>query len=311
MSPAPHIHTFTGNLLAERTLEFDTWAPGQTQRARRESFQVGGKGVNVSKMLTRLGAANTALCFLGGAPGAECEAWLRARGFALKAFATDQPTRSGTVVRGGGHAETTFLGPDVPPSAAAVRACAEYLDALPAGQVLAVCGSIPGWAGSEFDPLRAALERWLARGILAADTYGPPLAWLAARPLQLIKINATELRTLGYAAESAGETLAAIDRHSPARRWIVTDGPGAVWFRDAAEAPARLLPPPVPEVSATGSGDVLHAALLASLFRDGCTLAEAVAWAIPLAAANAAHPGIAEFPLIPGSEKPRAALGEY
>lgn len=71
---APAIFTLTGNLLAERTLEFDRWTAGKTQRAGRETFQVGGKGINVSKMLTRLRVPNTALCFTGGAPGAECAA---------------------------------------------------------------------------------------------------------------------------------------------------------------------------------------------------------------------------------------------
>ena len=47
--PSPHLYTLTGNLLAERTLEFDHWSPGRTQRAKRETFQVGGKGFNVSQ----------------------------------------------------------------------------------------------------------------------------------------------------------------------------------------------------------------------------------------------------------------------
>jgi len=119
-SSAPHIFTLTGNLLAERTFEFASWQAGKTQRATRESFQVGGKGINVSKMLNRLGAPNTALCFTGGAPGAECEAWLRERNFSHRAFPTGQPTRTGLVVRGGVQPETTFLGSDVPPGAEAL-----------------------------------------------------------------------------------------------------------------------------------------------------------------------------------------------
>ncbi len=58
--------------------------------------------------------------------------------------------------------------------------------------MLAICGSLPGWETADFDPLRAALERWLQRGRLVADTYGPPLTWLAKQPLDLIKINRTE-----------------------------------------------------------------------------------------------------------------------
>lgn len=292
---APHIFTLTGNLLAERTLEFDTWTPGQTQRARSASFQVGGKGINVAKMLTRLRTPNTALCFTGGASGAECEAWLAARGLSHHTFATSTPTRTGTVVRSLAPAaasapgETTFLGPDAAPDAAALRTCAAFLDAQPAGQILALCGSFPGWSAADFDPLRAALARWLSRGILAADTYGPALSWASAQPLDLIKINADELR--GFAPD-----LAHLPSTATARRWVVSDGPRTVTVRDTAGTLSPLVPPPIHEVSATGSGDVLFACILHAHFVVGRSLRDAVAHALPYAAANAAHPGIAEFP---------------
>lgn len=298
MTPsAPHVFTLTGNLLAERTLVFETWTPGRTQRAAAASFQVGGKGVNVAKMLARLGVPATALVFAGGAPGAECEAWLAARGLPHRAFATRTPTRTGTVVRAaaGTPAETTFLGPDAAPDAAALAACAAFLDAQPAGQVLAFCGSFPGWATADFDPLRAALLRWLARGVLVADTYGPPLAWSAGQPLALIKINADELRTLapsGTAAPPPG----------PTRRWVVSDGPRRVVVWDGPSV-AEFSPPPVNEVSATGSGDVLLACLLHAHFVHSRPLTESVRYALPYAAANAAHAGIAEFPEPAAAEK--------
>ena len=290
MNAPPHLFTLTGNLLAERTLEFDAWTPGRTQRARRATFQVGGKGINVSRMLTRLGAPNTALCFTGGATGDECAGWLRERGLAHRAFATGTPTRAGSVIRdaSGAHAETTFLGPDAAPDAAAVGACADFLDAQAGGHVLALCGSFPGWAEAAFDPLRAALERWLARGILVADTYGPPLGWAAERGLALIKINADELRSLSTVDGASLPPLV--------KRWVVTDGPGPVWLRDGDAARITLTPPRVREVSATGSGDVMLACLLEGLFRRKLTLRDSVAFALPYAAANAAHPGIGEFP---------------
>ncbi|MDP3071974.1 MAG: PfkB family carbohydrate kinase [Opitutaceae bacterium] len=291
MSAPPHIFTLTGNLLAEHTLEFEAWTPGRTQRARRETFQVGGKGINVSKMLRRLGVAHTALAFTGGATGRACEEWLRAQGFACRLFATATPTRRGIVVRdhSGAHPETTFLGSDSPPDAAALQVCAAFLEAQPDGQVLALCGSFPGWASPDAAPLRAALHRWARRGALVADTYGPPLADLVAAPLALLKINADEARTLPAGNSAALPTSL--------QRWIVTDGPRAVRLRDGANAEETLLPPVVREVSPTGSGDVLLAAVLESIFIRGRPLREAVDAALPLAAANAAHPGIADFPL--------------
>ena len=286
-APTPLILTLTGNLLAERTLEFDTWSPGATQRARAESFQVGGKGINVARMLRRLDAPHAALCFAGGATGAECEAWLQVRGFHHRVFRTTGATRAGTVVRAPDRPETTFLGPDVPPDAAAAAACAEFLDAQPAGTVLAVCGSLPGWATPAPAPLREALARWARRGMLAVDTYGPALADLAALGPDLVKINAQEFAGLPEAIRSGAS--------SRVKRWIVTDGPAPVRVRDAA-GERTFLPPKVTEVSPTGSGDVLFACVLAALYQRGSTLDAAVRHALPYAAANAAHPGIAEFP---------------
>jgi 1-phosphofructokinase len=77
---------------------------------------------------------------------------------------------------------------------------------------------------------------------------------------------------------------------------VITDGPGPVWLREGDAARITLTPPAVREVSATGSGDVLLACVLERLFRRGLTLRDAVAFALPYAAANAAHPGIGEFP---------------
>lgn len=290
-SRPPHVYTLTGNLLAERTLEFTGWEPGRTQRAAATSFQVGGKGINVAKMLRRLGAPVTALCFTGGASGAECEAWLHARGFSFQAFASDAATRTGTVVRdrSGRIAETTFLAPDVIPGPNAVRSCAAFLDSVAPGQVLAFCGSFPGWDRPEMAPLREAIGRWTTRGALVVDTYGPPLAELVARAPALLKVNRDEWQTLP-AGSGGGQTRG---------RTVITDGPRPIEAWEAGEAPRTFRPPVVQEVSATGSGDVFLACLIEALFLRGTTLPAAVEFAMPQAAANAAHPGIAEYPSTP------------
>lgn len=293
--------TLTCNLLAERTLTFARWNPGKTQRATGETFQVGGKGINVVKMLQRLGAPATALCFAGGPTGTECEQWLRTNRIHCQIFPTTTPTRAGTVVRADGVPETTFLGPDAPIDRAAIRACAEFLDRQPADAILAVCGSIPGWESPDFDVLRETFNRWLERGPLVIDTYGPPLGWLAARPATFIRVNRTELLSLfpESAPAPTDELLRAARTRFPVRDWAVSDGAGPVRIMDGGQEPEMLLPPPVVEVSATGSGDVMLACALHAHFHLGRSWRDAVGWALPYASANAAHPGVADFPLPP------------
>ena len=298
---APHIYTLTGNLLAERTQDFAAWSPGKTQRATAQSFQVGGKGINVSKMLARLETPNTALCFPGGASGAECLAWLRYHKFTVHPFPTAKATRTGLVVRSSGQPETTFLGPDSPPDALAFQACAEFLDKLPDDSVLALCGSFPGWDTSDAAPLRDALDRLIARATVCADTYGPPLAWLVERPAALIKINRDEFVGLfseGDRSLPVHNLLIEAIARWPAKRWIVTDGPHAVSFIEQpahSASPLSQTPPSIQEISPTGSGDVLFACILHALLIKKFMLADAVSFALPFASANAAHPGVAEF----------------
>jgi fructose-1-phosphate kinase PfkB-like protein len=298
MKVSPHIYTLTGNLLAERTLEFTDWSPGRTQRAGRDTFHARGKGVNVSNMLTRLGVPNTALIFAGGCTGAECEAWLRHRGIVHRVFASKASTRSGTVIWSQAQPETTFLGPDCAPDEAALHTCAKYLDCLPDGQVLALCGSFPGWNDVSFDPLRASLLRWLQRGLLVADAYGPPLQWLARLPLTLIKINRTEFEAYSPPlpdGDSLSEHLRQVCVTGPVQAWILTDGAGPIWLAAKTGELQEFQPPSLREVSPTGSGDVFFACLLQSHFHSAQSWPESIVHGMPYAAANAAHPGVADF----------------
>lgn len=300
MSTAPVIHTLTGNLLCERTLDFRTWSIGRTQRATREEFNTRGKGVNVSNMLARLGTRSTALIFAGGAPGAEAEAWLQARGLTYHVFRTIAPSRTGTVIWSDEQPETTFLGPDVPPDRAAVQACADWLNQRPDGEVLALCGSFPGWESDDYAALREAIQNWTKRGQIYADVYGPPLQSLAQHPLELVKINRQEFTQLVAPDQpdiEIGEALTQTRARFAVKNWVISDGPGIVWVLAEGQPAVQLTPPRIQEVSPTGSGDVLFACVLQHLLVNRHPLVEAVRLALPYASANAAHKGVADFDL--------------
>lgn len=298
----PHLYTFTANLLWEQTFWMREWQPGRTSRAGSTSTQVGGKGINVAKMLARLEAPHTALCFPGGGVGQLVEQWLQANRFSYRAFASLSPeTRTGLVVRTPRTSETTFLGPDTAVPPAAIRACAAELASAPADSVLAICGSIPGWEGPTGAAIRELCAAW--KGPLVADTYGAPLQWLVEQPLALVKINREEFDRLapaGSKQESALEFSMRLTETAaswPVKTWIVSDGGRPAWLFGKDRAPVPLAPPRVREISPTGSGDVLLAALLHAHFVSGHDWPAALGFALPLAAVNASHEGIAEFPM--------------
>lgn len=294
------IHTFTGNLLAEYTFTHSDWREGKTQRATTSTFQVGGKGINVSKMLNRLGTANVACCIPGGSTGEACARWLEEHAFRHKAFPTQTATRLGLVVRKAGHSETTFLGPDAPVDAKAFQEAATYLESLPENDVVALCGSIPGWTTENAAPLRRALSERAQRGSVYVDTYGPPLGDLVQLPVALVKINRDEFELLSPTSLPDlpfEERLDSFSQSSPVKAWVITDGPGRVFSLVKGNKNTVHTPPLVQEVSATGSGDVFFAALLNALLFSQLSLKEAVNHALPYGAANAASAGIADFDL--------------
>lgn len=292
------LYTITAHLLAETTAYYDGFRTGQTQRARREEFQVGGKGINVSRMATKLQWPTEALCFPGGHLGDRSMHWLRQQPFAVRAFAQSSETRAGWVVRVEGLPETTFLGCDQPLEAPALNQAVDYLlTVLRPGDVISLSGSVPGWNSSLADACER-LRRELPPGcLMACDTYGPPLRWAAGHDLLLIKINFQELRGL-VGAITRAQLPAALVRLRQSfplpQNWVISDGPRAVLAIDRDGVIHRAIPEKITESSPVGSGDVLMAGLLYSLHR-GQALRDALAFSLPLATANARRPDVAGF----------------
>ena len=293
------IITFTANLLAETTYSFPPWEPGQIRRAIDESFQVGGKGINVSKMLLRLQGTTTAICFPGGSFGQLCQEWLRENEIPTELFTHGCITRSGSVIRSENQPETTFLGIDCSVSKAAVEQAMQYLSSIDGPFVFAICGSVQNWDASCWNPLRAWLENRNENSILAIDTYGPSLDWIARHEPDCIKINRDELAILADGSSaSTPELISLASEKYPCPLWIVTDGGNDVWVKHGDLEPTAYLPPAIDCISPTGCGDIFFATLLNGLYqKDDYSLHHLVMQSMEYASRNAASPGIADFEL--------------
>lgn len=293
------LFTLTGNLLAETTATFDMPREGATARARADGFsrfQVGGKGVNVSKAARLMGAGTCAAIFPAGFTGQRCAKHLENENFCeLICVKIIGETREGLVcVNSENGAETTFLGADVPvPEAAFREALAQVHQRAAPGDALAICGSFPGWKPFFAEEISHLCKEKKLR--LCIDTYGAPLKDLSKEKSALLKINRRELFSAladGISDDGRPETFESAFEHARkncrAKIFAASDGASPALFNAGGET-FSVTPPAIREVSATGSGDIMFACLICELFGKNTPPKTAARRACALAAKAAGY----------------------
>lgn len=266
----PRLFTITGNLLAETTALFDMPPHGCTARAVGTSkFQVGGKGVNVARTAKSLGMESVAAVFPAGFNGARCLETLARENLQTLVSPIRGETREGLVcVDVRTKTQTTYLGSDIPVPEEAVKSAIEKIKkAASRGDMLAFCGSFPGWkSGYAADICAFCKEKRLS---LFVDTYGAPLSDFSAFDCRVLKCNRAELFGLLKICDDdtdksfAGAFETARRKIFPkAELFAVTDGarPLLAAHGDTVE---KIEPPKIErEISATGCGDAMLACLI-------------------------------------------------
>lgn len=278
----PIITTVTLNPALDEAVSLDRFVLGTENRSALDALDPGGKGVNASRVIARLGRETIALGFAGGVTGNMLREKLDAEGL-LHAFDdVEELTRLNVMIyeRAGGRRTRLYLpGPHV--SADRLTALKTRLAQVPAGGYVVLAGSVP--PGLPPDVYRD-LVRWLAaRGVhCIVDTSGIALSSvLEARPA-LIKPNVEEAaEILGRTLRSDGEVLeAAYELQRRGVRHVVISqgaagaigvGPGSSW---------KAIPPKIEPCSTVGSGDSMVAGLAVALseggdLRDGLLLGTA------------------------------------
>lgn len=86
------ITTVTLNPMVDKTVRLDSLKRGTIHRGTQMSMVAGGKGINVSRQLARLGIKTVATGFLGGGTGAIVQKLLGEEGIDHDFVMTDIPT---------------------------------------------------------------------------------------------------------------------------------------------------------------------------------------------------------------------------
>ena len=288
------IVTLTMNPTVDIASDADAVRPVRKVRTRNESFDPGGGGVNVSRVLRELGADTLAVIMAGGVSGRLLEELLSEAGLPHTSIPTEGRTRvSYTVHDLGAKLEYRFV-PEGPVVAEHEWGAAlDALDAAQGGWVVA-SGSLPRGVPVDFyGRAAAAASRRERRFVL--DTSGAPLRAALGRGLTLIKPSRGEFETLmGEAFETPEAQEAAalrLVRDGAAELVAVTLGhEGAILAEPAGVL--RLPALDVPALGAVGAGDSFLAAMVCALSR-GESPREAFALGMAAGAAAVMRPGTA------------------
>ena len=285
------IHTLTLSPTLDLTFLVPDFRTDDTRRASTVLRGAGGKGINVSRVATRLGHPTLALGFLGGTTGLEVSRLLEDEGVRTWLVAVESNTRTNPIVQDaqGGHLRVSS--PGEPVGEEDVVALWNNLFALRAPDWLLVSGSKPPGVPADF--FERVIERARREGIpVVADADGDELRRAVEAGVDLVKPNWYELERL------AGRALPTHDDVLIAAREVIARGVGAVAVslgKDGAylirQDGAWFARPPKVEVqSAVGSGDSLVAGLCVKL-AEGWAPGDALRFGVACGTATALTPG--------------------
>ncbi|MDE5768911.1 MAG: 1-phosphofructokinase, partial [Oscillospiraceae bacterium] len=136
------IYTLTLNPALDYWVQVQNFRTGQINRAVGENLEAGGKGLNVSTVLHRLGIETTALGFLAGLTGMMVSALIQSSGTPQDfILLRDGSTRINIKLHA--QEETEINGIGAPIDEDALQALYQKLDAMQDGDYLVLAGSVP------------------------------------------------------------------------------------------------------------------------------------------------------------------------
>ena len=309
----------------QRSVIIDTLIPGEVNRLRSVVVDVAGKGVNVCRVLQRIGV--DALCLAqGGSNSDELMALADAEGLNLRLIASTGTLRTCTSIIETSSVTGRRVTELVEPSSAVDESCAATLSErvralLPTASALVIAGSMAPGYPPRYQAQLAELAQQAGVPVVA-DLQGQALIEVLATRPALVKINLAEFVATFLAGRFEGgehsgllaqpvlaaeltTAIAQVSRDHAATSFVLTRGANSIVLaRDGQLRVVAVTPLATSEVlSPIGSGDSFLAGMLAQLLRAGATnwdrlsldtLEDATALATACAQSNArtARPGI-------------------
>lgn len=258
------IYTVTFNPSLDYIVSVDDFKLGLTNRTSSELLLPGGKGINVSTILTNLGIESTALGFIAGFTGTEIVRRAERIGIRSDFIRIEEGiSRINVKLKSIDGTEINGMGPDI--SSEKVTELMEKLEVLGEGDVLVLAGSIPSTMPD--DIYSRILEGLEGKGVtFIVDATGDLLLKVLKYHPFLIKPNNHELGDIFHVELKTREEVVPYGKklqEMGARNVLISmAGEGAVLVAEDgsvydAPAPKGVL------VNAVGSGDSMVAGFTA------------------------------------------------
>lgn len=279
------IYTVTLNPSIDYILHVDTFHEGDLNRANEAAYYPGGKGINVSRVLSRLDIPNTALGFLGGFTGQFILDALEKETVQHQFIDTQQTTRINVKLKSSSESEINGPGPDI--SKEKQANLLQQVEQLNKDDYLVVAGSIPkAIPVTLYQEMAARCEQNEAHFV--ADTSGKALEALIGTKTFLLKPNHHELGQLFETEISSKEEAAYFARKlvkKGAKNVIVSmGGEGAILVTEDKAYVANV--PKGTVKNSVGAGDSVVSGFLAGLVKTN-DIKEAFAYGVAAGSATA------------------------
>jgi 6-phosphofructokinase 2 len=283
------IATLTMNPALDMTTQVDKLMPTHKLRCTEPRFDPGGGGINVARVIQRLGGEVVAIFPSGGHTGKQIEALLADTGVKTAPVPITGITReSVTVDDAESGLQYRFV---LPGPALSDEEQAELIHAIeslapPPGWLVASGSLPPGCDPALFPRLAAHCRKLGAR--LVIDTSGPALAACKGAQAYLLKPSLAELeglidRKIAGEAEEASAARTLIDQRFAEAVVLSLGERGALLV--TAEIERRFAAIRVEAKSSVGAGDSMVAAITLAL-AEGRELVDAVRYGIAAGAAT-------------------------
>lgn len=288
------IVTITLNPAVDLSTSVDRIQPVAKLRGQSQRRDPGGGGINVARVIRRLGGEARAIYPVGGAIGGLLRQLLDQEGVVSQTWTIAGETREDFFVdeiATGKQYRFILPGPQLSPPE--WQQCLSLVAAIePFPRLVVASGSLPEGVPPDFYARVARMARQRGAGFVL-DTSGPALAAAVAEGVDLIKPNLREMRELSGSDPSNAQEWEASAKALVAGGKVATValtmghlGAVLVTRNEVLRAP----PIPITPRSAVGAGDSFLAGLIWRL-SSGASREDAFRLAVAAGAAALIHPG--------------------